>query len=209
MEFLFVIFEGQQGWFLNIFDRGWGRFWGPVGYWRRVHIIGRVGRDGALGPGAATASTRRGASLPTLQSQHGGLSRGTEREMSFTFTTFKCAFFSKTLSLWSLSNVQILQTDAKTGASLPTLHSQPGGSWQDAGTKEKQIGHNIPQHVGATDGTSINQQKRSFSHWMKWLRATIGINDFPMVLVTMVFDGCAPLVRRWNGNVPSSKSTPK
>ena len=26
-------------------------------------------------------------------------------------------------------------------------------------------------------------------------------------LVRMVFDGCAPLVRRWNGYVPSSKST--
>ena len=25
-------------------------------------------------------------------------------------------------------------------------------------------------------------------------------------LVTMVFDGCAPLVRRWNGYVPSLKS---
>ena len=36
---------------------------------------------------------------------------------------------------------------------------------------------------------------------MEWLRATIGINGFPMV-----FDGCAPLVRRSNGYVPSLKS---
>ena len=26
-------------------------------------------------------------------------------------------------------------------------------------------------------------------------------------LVTMVFDGCAPSIRRWNGHVPSLKST--
>ena len=41
------------------------------------------------------------------------------------------------------------------------------------------------------------------NHWDKWFSDGFGVRQ---PLVTMVFDGCAPLVRRWNGYVPSSKS---
>ena len=42
------------------------------------------------------------------------------------------------------------------------------------------------------------------NHWDQWFSDGFGIRQ---PLVTMVFDGCAPLVRRWNGYVPSSKSS--
>ena len=42
------------------------------------------------------------------------------------------------------------------------------------------------------------------NHWDQWFSDGFGVRQ---PLVTMVFDGCAPLVRRWNGYVPSSKST--
>ena len=42
------------------------------------------------------------------------------------------------------------------------------------------------------------------NYWDQWFSDGFGGGQ-PMV--TMVFDGCAPLVRRWNGSVPSSKST--
>ena len=41
------------------------------------------------------------------------------------------------------------------------------------------------------------------NHWDQWFSNGFGVGQ---TLVTMVFDGCAPLVRRWNGYVPSSKS---
>ena len=41
------------------------------------------------------------------------------------------------------------------------------------------------------------------NHWDQWFSDGFGVRQ---PLVTMVFDGCAPLVRRWNGYVPSSKS---
>ena len=41
------------------------------------------------------------------------------------------------------------------------------------------------------------------SHWDQWFYDGFGVRQ---PLVSMVFDGCAPLVRRWNGYVPSSKS---
>ena len=40
-------------------------------------------------------------------------------------------------------------------------------------------------------------------HWDQWFSDGFGVGQ---PLVTMVFDGCAPLVRRWNGYVPSLKS---
>ena len=43
------------------------------------------------------------------------------------------------------------------------------------------------------------------NHWDQWFSNGFGVGQ---TLVTMVFDGCAPLVRRWNGYVPSSKSSP-
>ena len=43
------------------------------------------------------------------------------------------------------------------------------------------------------------------NHWDQWFSNGFGVRQ---PLVTMVFDGCAPLVRRWNGYVPSSKSKP-
>ena len=42
------------------------------------------------------------------------------------------------------------------------------------------------------------------NHWDQWFSDGFGVRQ---PLVTMVFDGCAPLVRRWNGYVPSLKST--
>ena len=42
------------------------------------------------------------------------------------------------------------------------------------------------------------------NHWDQWFSDGFGVRQ---PLETMVFDGCAPLVRRWNGYVPSSKST--
>ena len=44
------------------------------------------------------------------------------------------------------------------------------------------------------------------NHWDQWFSNAFGVRQ---PLVTMVFDGCAPLVRRWNGYVPSLKSTAK
>ena len=41
------------------------------------------------------------------------------------------------------------------------------------------------------------------NHWDQWFSDGFGVRQ---PLVTMVFDGCAPLVRRWNGYVPSLKS---
>ena len=41
------------------------------------------------------------------------------------------------------------------------------------------------------------------NHWDQWFPDGFGVRQ---PLVTMVFDGCAPLVRRWNGYVPSLKS---
>ena len=41
------------------------------------------------------------------------------------------------------------------------------------------------------------------NHWDQWFSDGFGVRQ---PLVTMVFNGCAPLVRRWNGYVPSSKS---
>ena len=41
------------------------------------------------------------------------------------------------------------------------------------------------------------------NHWDQWFSNGFGVKQ---PLVTMVFDGCAPLVLRWNGYVPSSKS---
>ena len=43
------------------------------------------------------------------------------------------------------------------------------------------------------------------NHWDQWFSDGFGVRQ---PLVTMVFDGCAPLVRRWNGYVPSLKSIP-
>ena len=40
-------------------------------------------------------------------------------------------------------------------------------------------------------------------HWDQWFSNGFGVRQ---PLETMVFDGCAPLVRRWNGYVPSLKS---
>ena len=42
------------------------------------------------------------------------------------------------------------------------------------------------------------------NHWKWWFSDGFWVRQ---PLVTMVFDGCPPLVRRWNGKVPSSKST--
>merc|ERR1712024_422291 len=42
------------------------------------------------------------------------------------------------------------------------------------------------------------------NHWDQWFFDGFGIRQ---PLVMMVFDGFAPLVRRWNGYVPSLKST--
>ena len=41
------------------------------------------------------------------------------------------------------------------------------------------------------------------NHWDQWFSDGFGVRQ---PLVMMVFDGCAPMVRRWNGYVPSSKS---
>ncbi len=41
------------------------------------------------------------------------------------------------------------------------------------------------------------------NHWDQWFSDGFGVRQ---PLITMVFDGCAPLVRRWNGYVPSLKS---
>ena len=42
------------------------------------------------------------------------------------------------------------------------------------------------------------------NHWDQWFFDGFGVRQ---PLLTMVFDGCAPLVRRWNGYVPSLKSS--
>ena len=41
------------------------------------------------------------------------------------------------------------------------------------------------------------------NHWDQWFSDGFGVRQ---PLVMMVFDGFAPLVRRWNGYVPSLKS---
>ena len=41
------------------------------------------------------------------------------------------------------------------------------------------------------------------NHWDQWFSDGFGVRQ---PLVTVVFDGYAPLVRRWNGYLPSSKS---
>ena len=41
------------------------------------------------------------------------------------------------------------------------------------------------------------------NHCDQWFSDGFGVRQ---PLVTMVFDSCAPLIRRWNGYVPSSKS---
>ena len=41
------------------------------------------------------------------------------------------------------------------------------------------------------------------NHWDQWFSDGFGVRQ---PLVTIVFDGCAPFVGRWNGYVPSSKS---
>ena len=41
------------------------------------------------------------------------------------------------------------------------------------------------------------------NHWDQWFFDAFGIRQ---PLIMMVFNGCAPLVRRWNGYVPSLKS---
>ena len=41
------------------------------------------------------------------------------------------------------------------------------------------------------------------NHWDQWFSDGFQVRQ---PLVTMVFDGCAPSVRRWNGYVPSLKS---
>ena len=41
------------------------------------------------------------------------------------------------------------------------------------------------------------------NHWDQWFSDGFGVRQ---PLEMMVFDGCAPLVRRWNGYVPSLKS---
>ena len=41
------------------------------------------------------------------------------------------------------------------------------------------------------------------NHWVQWFFDGFGVRQ---PLVSMVFDGCLPLVRRWNGNIPSLKS---
>ena len=41
------------------------------------------------------------------------------------------------------------------------------------------------------------------NHWDQWFSDGFQVRQ---PLVTMVFDGCEPLVQRWNGYVPSSKS---
>ena len=43
------------------------------------------------------------------------------------------------------------------------------------------------------------------NHWDQWFSDGFGVRQ---PLVRMVFDGCAPLVRRWNGYAPSLKSSP-
>ena len=44
------------------------------------------------------------------------------------------------------------------------------------------------------------------NHWEQWFFDGFWVRQ---PLVTMVFYGCALLVRRWNGYVPSSKSEEK
>ena len=41
------------------------------------------------------------------------------------------------------------------------------------------------------------------NHWVQWFFNGFGVRQ---PLVSMVFDGCPPLVRRWNGCIPSLKS---
>ena len=41
------------------------------------------------------------------------------------------------------------------------------------------------------------------NHWVQWFFDGFGVRQ---PLVSMVYDGCPPLVRRWNGYIPSLKS---
>ena len=43
------------------------------------------------------------------------------------------------------------------------------------------------------------------NHWHQWYSDGFGEGQ---PLVTIVFDGCVPLVCQWNGYIPSSKSSP-
>ena len=43
----------------------------------------------------------------------------------------------------------------------------------------------------------------ALNHWDQWFSNGFGVRQ---PLIMMVFDGWAPLVRRWNGYIPSSKS---
>ena len=41
------------------------------------------------------------------------------------------------------------------------------------------------------------------NHWVQWFFNGFGVRQ---PLVSMVYDGCPPLVQRWNGYIPSLKS---
>ena len=41
------------------------------------------------------------------------------------------------------------------------------------------------------------------NHWVQWFFDGFGVTQ---PLVSMVYDGCPPLVQRWNGYIPSLKS---
>ena len=41
------------------------------------------------------------------------------------------------------------------------------------------------------------------NHWVQWFFDGFGVTQ---LLVSMVYDGCPPLVQRWNGYIPSLKS---
>ena len=42
------------------------------------------------------------------------------------------------------------------------------------------------------------------NHWVQWFFDGFGVTQ---PLVSMVYDGCPPLVQRWNGYIPSLKSS--
>ena len=44
------------------------------------------------------------------------------------------------------------------------------------------------------------------NHWVQWFFDGFGVTQ---PLVSMVYDGCPPLVQRWNGYIPSLKSKPE
>merc|ERR1719209_511448 len=43
------------------------------------------------------------------------------------------------------------------------------------------------------------------NHWVQWFFDGFGVTQ---PLVSMVYDGCPPLVERWNGYIPSLMSSP-